>query len=241
MAKKDKLIPFRWLPASWGLVDKAYESAKAYYELDGEELERRNIEIFAANETEKRSALLRIDWRYDKISEYDFEVELAKLQSDDGELTPQAKLAIDLKFDKITAYEHDCKLAKLNYPDENSLEHQIAMLTADYDHGKIEKLEYEKTLATAKDEPWIGVVDNGFNPEDGVNGLYFELDWNTQWVDFLRKNDYHGLSDELIVEQWFSDVCQAQVDETPPDPNEPIPFNSGRTRRVRKNGGTEYY
>lgn len=212
MANRKRLIPFHWLPGSWGLNGKVFEEAKAHYELDGEDLERRLLNI--------------------------------QLEAGSDELT-KALLKLDKKYGRLTGYEYDLKVAEIEHPELESLERQSAMLKADYEAGKITKLEYEKTLASAKNEPWVGVVDNGYDNEEGVNGLYFELDWNPQWVVFLKQNGYYGTSDEQIVEQWFADVCRSQADETAETEamNEPIPFNSARgvvQRRQREDGGTEY-
>lgn len=45
MAKKKRLLPFGWLPGHWGLSGSMRELAKAEYELEGEELDRRKLEI----------------------------------------------------------------------------------------------------------------------------------------------------------------------------------------------------
>jgi hypothetical protein len=239
MAKKEKLIPFRWLPASWGLVGGAYEEAKAYYELEGEDLERRLANL-RLDGIEREKAILKLDLKYDRVDEYTYKTENAALENG-GTIPPETKLAIELQFGKIGSYEHDCQLARIQYPDEDSLEHQMALLTADYEHGKIDEHEYNKTMATAKGEPWVGVIDNGFDPAEGVNGFAMELDWNVHMIEFLRKNGYHGLSDEQIIDQWFSHICQSQG-EPDPEPNEPVPFNSGRVinRHAGKTGGTEF-
>ena len=241
MGKKNKLIPFEWLPASWGLKGRPYEEAKANYELEGEELERRLININYSG-IECQHEHLKLDKRLGWLDDYDYEIKEATLLGSTETLDPKIKLAIDLRHKKIDGYEHDLNLAEIEFPDYDSLDRQLAVLKADHDHGKIETLEYEKTAATAKGEPWVGIVDNGFDSDQGVNGLYFELDWNEDWVKFLRKNGYHGTTDEQIVEQWFSDVCRSQAEETPVETNEPIPFNSGRVinRHRGDNGGTEY-
>ena len=209
MANRNRIIPFSWLPGSWGLSGKIYEEAKANYELDGEDLERRLIEI-----------------------------------KEEGAAKTIALLALDKKYGRIDDYEYDLKVAEAKYPEFDSIERQEAMLTADFNAGKIPRHEYEKTLATARNEPWVGVVDNGFDQSEGVNGLYFELDWNPQWVRFLTQNGYVGTTDEQIVEQWFADVCRSQAEEVEEQEsiNEPIPFNSGRVinRRRNENGGMEY-
>ena len=240
MGKKNKLIPFHWLPGSWGLAGEPFEIAKAHYELEGQALERRLIDLTVRDATERELAHLKLDHDYGLVDDYEFDIEEARIKNNEV-LDPIAELDIKLKHKKIDGWEHDCAVAAIQFPDESSLERQIALLTADYTHGQIDKLEYDKTLAIAKNEPWVGIVDNGFNSEDGVNGLYFELDWNDQWVEHLRKNGYHGVSDEQIVEQWFSDVCRSQAEETPVDDDSPVPFNSGRViNRRRGDNGTEY-
>ena len=40
-----KLIPFRWLPGSWGLTGKSFDEAEARYSLEGIDLELRLAEI----------------------------------------------------------------------------------------------------------------------------------------------------------------------------------------------------
>ena len=37
---------------------------------------------------------------------------------------------------------------------------------------------------------------------------FFELDWNEYFVLQLRSAGYKGNSDEEIVDQWFSELCQ---------------------------------
>jgi hypothetical protein len=64
-----------------------------------------------------------------------------------------------------------------------------------------------KTAATAKQEPWVAVLQTHVNPESPRNG-FFELDWNEYFVLMLRKNGYTGITDEEIVDQWFSDLCR---------------------------------
>lgn len=236
----NKLIPFRWLPGSWGLVGDSFETAKAHYELTGDALARRLIDINCKDQKTRALEHLKLDREHGLVSDYEYDREEAFIASDDN-IDPIVALGIELKHGRIDPWEHDCKVAELRFPDPDSMEQQTALLTADYEHGKIEKIEFDKTMAIAKNEPWVGIVDNGFNADDGVNGLYFELDWNDQWVDHLRKHGYHGVNDEQIVEQWFSDVCRSQVEDNPPDDNEPIPFNSGRIiNRRRGDSGTEY-
>jgi hypothetical protein len=64
-----------------------------------------------------------------------------------------------------------------------------------------------KTAATARQEPWVAVLQTHVNPESPRNG-FFELDWNEYFVLMLRNNGYTGITEEEIVDQWFSDLCR---------------------------------
>ncbi len=72
-----------------------------------------------------------------------------------------------------------------------------------------------KTLANIDNEPWISVVDVGFeNPGDPKTG-YFELDWNQAFVQKLVEAGYSGRTDEMIVDMWFDDLCRGVLKQEP--------------------------
>ena len=71
----------------------------------------------------------------------------------------------------------------------------------------------EKEMATARKEPFIRVVDTQFDPKNPANG-YFELDWNSFFIDELKKAGYNGASEEEIVDKWFRAICQNVVSES---------------------------
>ena len=64
-----------------------------------------------------------------------------------------------------------------------------------------------KERATEAKEPWVEVLDTHVNKDNVRNG-FFELDWNEYFVFQLRSNGYQGDSDEVIVDQWFQDLCR---------------------------------
>lgn len=71
----------------------------------------------------------------------------------------------------------------------------------------------EKDMATARKEPYIKVLDTKVdrsNPADG----YFELDWNSFFIDDLRKAGYTGVTEEEIVDKWFRALCQTVVNDS---------------------------
>ena len=167
-------IPFRFTPASWGLVGDAYREAEAHYHLTGKALERRLLEIRWQNDpTTLQREVLDLDLRYGDISEYD-----AALRRVD-----------------------------MNHPP--GVEHDLARLEVDYQHNKLDKFTYEKQRACLKHEPWIAIINSGFDPQQGIDGVFFEFDWNEQWIEFLRTNGYSGHSPEQVIDEWFADVCRS--------------------------------
>ena len=71
-----------------------------------------------------------------------------------------------------------------------------------------EKTMSEKERATRKKEPWVGVIETHVNKENVRNG-FFELDWNTYFIEQLRQQGYgfEGDSEEDIVDRWFRELC----------------------------------
>ena len=76
------------------------------------------------------------------------------------------------------------------------------------------KVETEKDIATAKGEPWVGVLKTHINKEDIRNG-FFELDWNDYFIAELRAYGYgeEGDDPEFIVDRWFKELCANVVSE----------------------------
>lgn len=69
-----------------------------------------------------------------------------------------------------------------------------------------------KEMATARREPYVTVLETKVDPNNPANG-YFELDWNSYFIDELRKAGYTGVSEEEIVDKWFKALCQNVLDE----------------------------
>lgn len=75
------------------------------------------------------------------------------------------------------------------------------------------QLEKEKAMATARQEPWVKILNMDVDYNDLSNGN-FELDWNDLFVARLARFGYQGKTDSDLVEQWFTDICRNIVLET---------------------------
>lgn len=69
-----------------------------------------------------------------------------------------------------------------------------------------------KDRATAKGEPWVGVLETHVNKDNVKNG-FFELDWNEEFIVKLRKEGYgfESDNDEDIIDRWFRELCAGVV------------------------------
>ena len=100
---KKRLLPFGALPGHWGMAGKMRELAKAEYYLEGEELERKKLEINIAEKTPEEIQLdsFRLDIKYGKLSEEDFERKRVAIEVTDEKERKIALLKIDHKYGKI--------------------------------------------------------------------------------------------------------------------------------------------
>lgn len=69
-----------------------------------------------------------------------------------------------------------------------------------------------KDAATARNEPYVRVVDVNFDSNQPGKG-YFELDWNKPFVATLIQSGYEGNTEEDIVDAWFTNLCRNIADE----------------------------
>jgi hypothetical protein len=114
---------------------------------------------------------------------------------------------IDVCYGKSTPY--DAARQKINISPLLGVDREVALLEIECKFDKMSQSEFEKQRATLKDEPWIAIISSGFDPEQGLDGVFFEFDWNERWIEFLKLNGYVGHSDEQIVDDWFTDVCRS--------------------------------
>jgi hypothetical protein len=185
---KNRLIPFKLLPASWGLKGEYFDRAEANYLFEGYDLALRLAEIDLGVETiEFKRRQIELDHEYGYIDEYTRDLRLLEHFEGDEETKMVAEVELEVK------------------------------------HGKIDPKQGDKIIATAKGEPWIGVINDNFDHYLGTSGFEIEFDWNDLWIEKLRANGYQGLTEEDVVEHWFQEVCRREAENVEEGPT----FNGG--------------
>ena len=108
-------IPFKFLPASWGLKGKSRAIAEAEYNYTGYELKKKLAEIDAGIEKDKlERAMIDIDLEYKLIDQYAADNRIADLEHRNDETALiLARLQIDLNHGKITQQDYERKSADL--------------------------------------------------------------------------------------------------------------------------------
>ena len=94
-----------------------------------------------------------------------------------------------------------------------------------------------KDEATAKNEPWVEIINMEVDEKDPGQGA-FELDWNDVFVAKLVRAGYQGKTDQDIVDNWFKTVCRNVVTETY-EQDQADPEKRNERRRDLGNGRTE--
>lgn len=111
---KKKLIPFSMLPGSWGLRGKSRQIAEAEYLYEGYDLEIKLAEIEHSSDKNKlKRAVLDIDFKYNKIDQYQYDSEVIAFEKEGNELE-LARLDVELKHSKISSTEYERKQADIN-------------------------------------------------------------------------------------------------------------------------------
>lgn len=236
-------IPFGWLPGSWGLKGDTRKIAEAEYYLNGLELDDTLVDIKYKDDTKALTiAKLKNQKKHKKINdtEYNNQYSVLTLTGDDlkCELLRQ-----QWTNDEMSLRQYNIGIASIRVTP--GVEFDLAVLGIDLDSNLITKVEYDKQSATVRGEPYICIIDSNYKPDEKLDGLYFEFDWNDLWITELKEAGYTGFTDDQLVQRWFSDVCKSVSDSEHGDgldDGQPLPFNSGRIiNKVRKNGDpTEY-
>lgn len=130
-----------------------------------------------------------------------------------GKKAKEEKEALLIEL-KILRLEREVQQAEHDAYAEADVRYLAAIKQAEEEEKqKKSKHDRDKERATAQGRAYFRVVNVEVDPENINNGT-FEFDWNTIFIDELRKQGYSGESEEDTVDHWFTDVCRHVVLET---------------------------
>ena len=106
----------------------------------------------------------------------------------------------------LSGFDLAKKIVEIKYK-EDSTEYVMGMLEANLKYDKIDKQQYDKELATAKNIPWVSANKSEYDAKLGLSGFSMELDYNDLFVEFLRAEGFDHASDDMCVDSWFDALC----------------------------------
>lgn len=73
-------------------------------------------------------------------------------------------------------------------------------------------MEDERTRRFESDEPFVEIVSENFDADSG--GVQLRLDWNSAFVNNLKKAGFTGQTEEAIVDSWLVALSRARQEES---------------------------
>jgi len=99
--------------------------------------------------------------------------------------------------------------------------------------------EPKKIEESKKEEPRVNVIGFDFDPQNPSMGS-MELDWNAEFIEMLRANNYRGINPEDLVDAWLNDVARNIINSNAQNPPNMDGSNRYVTRTDLGNGKTEF-
>jgi hypothetical protein len=149
MAKIHRIIPFALWPANWGLSGSRRATAEAEYYWEGEDLDRRLLDINHPDRDSKeyKLALCKLDRRYNKIGEFDYEYGLIAHNPAIADSVRSVELSkLKHRFGKINAEELDYEVLEHQHANKEAEAYIKDKLTLDIKHKKITEFQRDETL-----------------------------------------------------------------------------------------------
>ena len=237
-------LPYWVYPSFWGLSGKTKERALAEYNLTGYELDFKLLEIDFEPETkeykQKRLVLLK---KYKKISEIDFELEMLNLDHYNHETNDYRynRLYILKQHNMISEEEYEFGI--LDVMDKYSEEYKRKKLNLELQYNIITEQQHKREMSTLDGEEYFEILRGEWDPEQG---MIFEFDWNSVFLDNLRENGFRGETDSDLVNSWFDDVCrqvykQSLGEEDEMETSDVILSHQGNRIKLDDNSGIAEY
>lgn len=198
MAKINRIIPFGWLPANWGLTGTRRAKAWAEYHYDGEDLAYMLLDADFPEEADKdsnafRAAKLKLDYRYHKVGEFDYGLGIIETDDKLTENERERQVAKYLnKFGRLSAEELEYKLFELSFEvkDTEAYKKEKLKLDVRFGHKTEEQAEHELL-----DMKW----DDKTSIDYKVAQLGLELKFGN-----ITENEHDKEVATLLREPWFN-------------------------------------
>jgi hypothetical protein len=204
MSKVRRIVPFSWWPANWGLSGTRRATAQAEYYWEGEDLERKLLDINYPDieSKEYKLALCKLDRRYNKIGEFDYEYGLVAHNSAITETDRNIELSkLKHRFGKTSAEELDYELLDHAHSNKESEAYIKDKLTLDIKHKKISEYDRDHTLLELR-----------FEDHECKDFKLAELDLNLKH-NLITKQQWEKATATLNEEPWF-DVIGGDIQGT---------------------------
>jgi hypothetical protein len=198
VGKIRRIIPFGFWPANWGLEGSRREKAFLEYHWDGEDLAYKLLDVDFPDHGSKedfayRLAKLKLDYRFHKVSEYDYGLGLIQYKDGISETDRERDMAKYLhKFGKLSAEELEYKLLELSYVVKDTEDYRIGRLKLDVRYGKKSEEEADHELLDLKHEDKSSI-------EYKIDQLGLELKWGN-----IDQNEHDKDVATLLREPWFN-------------------------------------
>lgn len=197
MSRKYRIIPFSLWPANWGLTGSRRAKALAEYYYDGEDLAYQllDIDFEEANRDDPayRTAKLKLDYRYHKISEFDYGLGLIENNEHLSQVDQQREIAKYLnKFGKINEEELEYKLFDLSHTIKDTESYIREKLKLDVRFGKKSEEQADREL--------LDIKYSDKNAKDyKIEMLALDLKWGK-----ISENEHDKQIATLNREPWFN-------------------------------------
>lgn len=133
-------VPFILLPTSWNLKGKFYKRAKLEYYHEGEQLDRRLVNLdFFEDVIENKKQHLYIDKKYNIISDEELERRLVDIDYEE-----ELKIKINELSKKLNKKDLNKEILNVKYQIQNEIKRKN--LYIDLEYGKISNEEFDEKL-----------------------------------------------------------------------------------------------
>lgn len=226
-------IPFGLWPGHWGLRGLSRDLARVDYEYShGYTWKQKRAELLYTGD-ELAQKLDDIDLEYELIEPY-FHAMKTLERKKSGEELEIDMLYLQLEYKKISQREFDQAMIDRI---QDQKQKDIAALDLLLEHKEITEQEYEREIATIEDRPYFHW------DVDYIDGeLELSVDWNEQYIEFLRNVGYgndSSATDDDVINEYVRDFGRKLSEDHPEDNNAELGHSF--IKSIRESNNTTSY